>query len=298
MPVEVDMLTPVFYRNRGAYLVGRIRHLNRVSPLVFALRHDADGVAVDAVLLTENHTSRIFGFTRSYFHVDTQEPAAVVAFVKSLIPLKPVAELYTAIGQSAFGKTQLFRGLYRHLQNSTDRFQHARGVKGLVMIVFTLPSFDVVFKVIRDTFPPSKRTSRDQVMDKYKLVFAHDRVGRMVDAQGFENLSFPRSRFTDALLDELASSAKRSVTITDTDVIISHLYTERRLYPLDLYMTEMPEEQVRAAALDYGNAVKDLTAGEHLPRRSLHEELRRDPAWQRGLLRLRRTRPVGDLQLP
>lgn len=265
MPVEIDMLTPVFYRNRGAYLVGRIRHLNRVSPLIVPLRATDDGVRCDAVLLTENLTSRIFGFTRSYFHVDTQEPAAVVAFVKSLIPLKPVAELYTAIGHSAHGKASLFRAIYRHLTNSTDRFQPARGVKGMVMTVFTLPSFGVVFKVIKDTFPPSKRTSKAQVMEKYKLVFKHDRVGRMVDAQIFENLAFPRDRFTDELLDELALEAGRSVTITDSEVIIDHVYTERRVYPLDLYLKEMPTPQARAAAIDYGNAIKDLCAANIFP---------------------------------
>jgi isocitrate dehydrogenase kinase/phosphatase len=265
MPVEVDMLRPVFYRNKGAYLVGRIRHLNRVSPLVLPLRSTEHGIVVDAVLLTENLTSRIFGFTRSYFHVDTEEPAAVIAFVKSLIPQKPAAELYTALGHNQHGKTQLFRGLYRHLQHSTDRFELARGVKGLVMTVFTLPSFDVVFKVIKDSFPPSKRTSRDQVMEKYRLVFAHDRVGRMVDAQAFENLSFPKNRFSDELLEELALTASRSVEIGATDVVIRHLYTERRVYPLDLYLQEMPDEVVRDAALDYGRAIKDLAAANIFP---------------------------------
>ncbi len=265
MPVEIDILRPIFYRNRGAYLVGRIRHLTRVSPLIIPLRSVEQGVVCDAVLLTENLTSRIFGFTRSYFHVDTQEPGAIVAFVKSLIPLKPVAELYTAIGYSAHGKTSLFRAIYRHLTNSTDRFENARGIPGMVMTVFTLPSFGVVFKVIKDTFPPSKKISRSQVMDKYKMVFAHDRVGRMVDAQVFEDLAFPRERFSEELLEELALEASRSITITDTDVIIHHLYTERRVYPLDLYLHEMPDDLIRAATLDYGYAIKDLCAANIFP---------------------------------
>ena len=265
MPVEIDILRPIFYRNRGAYLVGRIRHLTRVSPLIIPLRSVEQGVVCDAVLLTENLTSRIFGFTRSYFHVDTQEPGAIVAFVKSLIPLKPVAELYTAIGYSAHGKTSLFRAIYRHLTNSTDRFENARGIPGMVMTVFTLPSFGVVFKVIKDTFPPSKKISRSQVMDKYKMVFAHDRVGRMVDAQVFEDLAFPRERFSEELLEELALEASRSITITDTDVIIHHLYTERRVYPLDLYLHEMPDDLIRAATLDYGHAIKDLCAANIFP---------------------------------
>tara|TARA_B100000161_G_scaffold265335_1_gene241071 strand:+ start:291 stop:2837 length:2547 start_codon:yes stop_codon:yes gene_type:complete len=265
MPVEIDVLKPVFYRNRGAYLVGRIRYLTRVSPLIIPLRSTDSGVVCDAVLLTENLTSRIFGFTRSYFHVNTKEPGAIVAFIKTLIPLKPVAELYTAIGYSAHGKTSLFRAIYRHLSNSTDRFEAARGIPGMVMTVFTLPSFGVVFKVIKDTFPPSKKITRSQVMDKYKMVFAHDRVGRMVDAQVFEDLAFPRERFSDELLQELALEASRSITITDTDVIIHHLYTERRVYPLDLYLQEMPENLVLSATLDYGHAIKDLCAANIFP---------------------------------
>ena len=265
MPVEVDMLSPVFYRNRGAYLVGRIRHLNRVSPLVIALSSADDGIKADAVLLDENLTSRIFGFTRSYFHVDTQEPGAIVAFVKSLIPLKPVAELYTSIGYSGHGKTSLFRAIYRHLDNSTDRFEAARGVKGMVMNVFTLPSFGVVFKVIKDTFPPSKRTTRNQIREKYNLVFKHDRVGRMVDAQVFENLAFPRDRFADELLDELLAESADTVHVVGDQVIIDHVYTERRMYPLDLYLREMPLAQARAAVRDYGDAIKDLCAANIFP---------------------------------
>ena len=265
MPVEVDMLKPVFYRNRGAYLVGRIRHLTRVSPFIVPLRSLESGVVADAALLTENATSRIFGFTRSYFHVDTNEPGAVVAFVKSLIPLKPVAELYTAIGHSAHGKTSLFRAIYRHLSNSADRFQPARGVRGMVMIVFTLPSFGVVFKVIKDTFPPSKKITRTQVLEKYQMVFTHDRVGRMVDAQLFEDLAFPRDRFGDELLEELANNASLSVTITETDVIFHHIYTERKVYPLDLYIEEMPQDLVTDAVLDYGNAIKDLGVANIFP---------------------------------
>ena len=265
MPVEVDMLAPVFYRNRGAYLVGRIRHLNRVSPFVVALVSGPDGIRADAALLDENLVSRIFGFTRSYFHVDTEEPGAIVAFVKNILPLKPVAELYTSIGHSGHGKTSLFRAIYRHLDNSSDRFVAARGVKGMVMNVFTLPSFGVVFKTIKDTFPPSKRTSRAQIREKYNLVFQHDRVGRMVDAQVFENLAFPRDRFTDELLEELLAESGETVHVVGDQVIIDHVYTERRMYPLDLYLREMPVPQARAAVIDYGAAIKDLCSANIFP---------------------------------
>lgn len=263
---SIDILRPVFYRNKGAYLVGRLRWLNRVNPIILPVAVMPDGgVRVDAVLLTELSASRLFGYTRSYFHVLCRRPAAVVAFLKSLLPVKPVAELYTSIGYSAHGKTNLFRALYRHMEHSNTRFERARGARGMVMAVFTLPSFDVVFKIIKDRFPPSKRTTPEDVQRRYKLVFDHDKVGRLVDAQEFNNLSFDRDRFDEELLEELREDCSRAVTITDDQVILHHVYTERRLYPLDLYLREMAPDRAREAAVDYGHAIKDLASANIFP---------------------------------
>jgi isocitrate dehydrogenase kinase/phosphatase len=261
----VEVLRPIFYRNKGAYMVGRLRWLNRVSPIVIPLVNTERGVHVDAVILTESDASRLFGYTRSYFHVLCRRPAAVVGFLKSLLPVKPVAELYTSIGYSQHGKTNLFRALYRHMEHSNTRFERARGARGMVMAVFTLPSFDVVFKLIKDRFAPTKRTTPEEVKRRYKLVFNHDRVGRLVDAQEFTNLSFQRDRFDEDLIDELRNDCARTVTITDDEVVLHHVYTERRLYPLDLYLREMAPDRARAAAIDYGYAVKDLAAAAIFP---------------------------------
>ncbi len=261
----IDMLLPVFYRNKGAYLIGRVRRLNRVIPFVLALLHEEDGLHVDAVLLSESDASRLFSFTRSYFHVEWDNPGELIGFLKSMMPMKPIAELYTAIGYSQHGKTALFRAFYRHLEHSTGRFEIARGTKGMVMNVFTLPSFDVVFKIIKDHFAPPKKTTRNEVMDRYRLVFQHDRVGRMVDAQEFENLSFSRDRFTDELLDELLSEAAGTVEVDGDQVIIKHLYTERRLYPLDLYLREVGFNRAKASVIEYGQAIKDLAAANIFP---------------------------------
>ena len=262
---SIDILRPVFYRNKGAYLVGRLRWLNRISPIILPIAVSTEGAYVDAVLLTELAASRMFGYTRSYFHVLCRRPAAVVGFLKSLLPVKPVAELYTSIGYSAHGKTNLFRALYRHMEHSNTRFERARGARGMVMAVFTLPSFDVVFKLIKDRFPPSKRTTPEDVQRRYKLVFDHDKAGRLVDAQEFRNLSFRRDRFDDDLIEELAADCQRRATVTDDEVILHHVYTERRLYPLDLYLREMAGDRARDAALDYGNAIKDLATANIFP---------------------------------
>jgi isocitrate dehydrogenase kinase/phosphatase len=262
---SVEMLKPVFYRNKAAYLVGRIRKRNRVIPIILPLLNNGDGLRVDTVLLTESEASVVFSFTRSYFHVDAEIPGDLVGFLKSIMPLKPVAELYIAVGYNKHGKTERYRALYRHLRNSNDKFEIARGAKGMVMTVFTLPSYDVVFKIIKDRFAYPKTSTRDQVMDRYRLVFKHDRVGRMVDAQEFEYLTFDRERFSQELLEELQAVAAQSVTVTDDSVVIKHLYTERRLYPLDLYIKEMRLEKAKAAVVDYGNAIVDLAAANIFP---------------------------------
>lgn len=261
----IEMVNTVFYRNKGAYLVGRIRKRDRILPLLLPFIHTEQGIIVDNVLLTEREAHRVFSHTHSYFHVETQRPANLVGFLKSIMPAKPTSEIYTAIGYHKHGKTLLYQELYQHLNHSIDKFEIARGVRGMVMCVFTLPSFDLVFKVIRDRFAAPKMSTRDQVKERYRLVFKHDRAGRMVDAQEFEYLAFNRDRFSQALLDELRTEATETVTITEDEVIFRHLYTERRLYPLDLYIKEMSFKRATSALLDYGNAMRDLAVANIFP---------------------------------
>ena len=234
-------------------------------PLVVALRNGDKGVVVDAVLLTEDEVSIVFSFTRSYFHVDVEQPHDVIRFLKSIMPLKRVAELYIALGYNKHGKTELYRDLLRHFNQSDDKFVIAPGDRGMVMIVFTLPSYDVVFKVIRDKFLPPKTTTRQDVMDRYQLVFKHDRAGRLVDAQEFEHLAFAADRFSDELLVELMEAAPDSVTIQDGTVDVKHLYTERRITPLNLYLHDAEPVAGAEAVLDYGEAIKDLAATNIFP---------------------------------
>lgn len=264
-PFEVDVLAPLFYRNGRAYIVGRVRHLKRILPLVLVLHRTRTGTRVDAALLFENHVSRVFGFTRAYFHVEARNPARLVSFIKSIVPTKPVAELYTALGYSHHGKTQLVRGLHRTLDHSSDQFVFAPGAEGMVMTVFTLPSFDVVFKVMKDRFDPPKRCTHQQVIDKYRLVFEHDRVGRMVDAQEFRNFVLPRPRFATDVLEKLLDVAGDRIEVRGDDVLVKHLFTERRVHPLDTYLRTADLRRATAAALDYGQAVKDLAAAGIFP---------------------------------
>ncbi|MFP4350279.1 MAG: bifunctional isocitrate dehydrogenase kinase/phosphatase [Thermodesulfobacteriota bacterium] len=265
-PVKgVEMIDSVFYRDNAAYLIGRMRIGERILPLVIALLSEPSGVTADAVLLTEEEVSILFSFTRSYFHVEVDRPAEMVNFLKTIIPLKRVSEIYTSLGFHKHGKAELYRELTRNLAYSKDRFQIARGKKGMVMLVFTLPSFDVVFKIIKDSFEYPKTASREEVMNRYDLVFRHDRAGRLVDAQEFEHMRFDRKRFSDALLEEMRKHAQQTVEIRDDHVVIKHLYTERRLSPLDLYLKEAGEEAARDAVVDYGRAIKELAASNIFP---------------------------------
>ena len=261
-PVAVEMLRPVFFRNKGAYLVGRVRQGDTVWPLVLPLIHAERGIVVDAVLMTENEASVVFGFSWSYFRVEVPHPRAMVEFLRSIMPYKRVDELYTAIGFSKHGKTELFRSLRRHLEEPDARFAFAEGDEGMVMAVFTLPAFNVVFKIIKDSFGAPKNTTRAAVMEKYHFVFVRDRVGRLADAQEFEHLDFPRRCFPDDLLSYLVTVASASVRVEGDRVVVRHLYTERRVTPLNLYLRDADPDAARDAVSDYGTAIKDLAAAD------------------------------------
>jgi isocitrate dehydrogenase kinase/phosphatase len=259
-PEGLELVPSPFYRNKGAYLVGRLTVGGARYPLVLALVHPEEGVRVDAVLTTADEASVVFSFTRSYFHVEPGSPAALVAFLRELMPLKPLDELYTAIGYHKHGKTLLYHTLMRHLSAPEARFEIAEGEPGLVMVVFALPSFNVVFKIIRDHFGAPKNTTRATVIGKYRLVFQHDRVGRLADAHDFENLTFPRDRFAPDLLAELEREAAGTVHFDRDQVTVQHVYSERRVVPLNLYLKHATPEQAREAILGYGQCIKDLAA--------------------------------------
>jgi isocitrate dehydrogenase kinase/phosphatase len=260
-----DILTSLFYRNKGAYLVGRLRRGERTLPLVLALLNSDAGVVVDAVLTSPDEISVVFGFAWSYFHVDVPRPAATVAFLRGIMPLKRVDELYTSIGYNKHGKTELYRALAHHLEQPESRFEDAPGAKGLVMAVFTLPSLNIVLKVIKDRISAPKRTTRRQVSEQYHRVFLRDRVGRLADAQLFQGLAFRRDCWTDELLNELLHVAPSVVRVEGDHVVLQHVYTERRVRPLNLYIQEAGAASAAAAILDYGQAIKDLAAANIFP---------------------------------
>lgn len=265
MPEGLEIVRSIFYRSKGAYVVGRLDTHRGAFPFLLALANPRGRVVADAVLLDENEISIVFSFARSYFLVEYERPRELVAFLLSLMPRKPVAEVYNAIGANRHGKTELYRSLLHHLDTSSDRFVIAPGQRGMVMCVFVLEGFDVVFKVIRDRFDPPKTADRAEVMSKYRLVFRRDRAGRLVDAQEFEHLEFDRARFEPGLLEELLDRCSETVEVRDDRVVVRHLYTERRMRPLDLHLRESDPETAIRDVLDYGQSLKDLAATNVFP---------------------------------
>ena len=278
---QIQVLSSLFFRNKGAYVVGKL--INGFSEIPFALPilHDEHGkLFVDAILFGEDDLLILFSFARAYFMVDMEIPSAYVQFLRSMMPRKPRAELYNALGLAKQGKTLFYRDFLHHLRHSTDRLRIAPGIKGMVMLVFDLPSFPYVFKVIKDYYPPQKDTTREQIQGKYLLVKQHDRVGRMADTLEYSNVAFPRERFEDELIEEIRKFAPSQIEISDRDgdgqleVIIRHVYIERRMIPLNIYLqesfdagpdNERAQAQMEHAVIEYGNAIKDLVAANIFP---------------------------------
>ena len=264
--VKLQVLKHHFYRNKGAYVVGRIVAGSASMPFVLPILHNERGqVYVDTVLFGSDKVSVVFSFTRSYFLVDASIPSQYVLFLQQLMPAKPISEIYSAMGYNKHGKTYYHRCAYRHMQNTTDQFMIAPGIKGMVMSVFTMPSYDFVFKIIKDKFTPPKDMTREQVKGKYNLVKRWDRVGRMADTQEFTNLAFARERFSDELMDELRAVAPSVIEEHGKALVIKHVYVERRMTPLNLYLQDATDEQVVDVMEEYGNAIKQLAAANIFP---------------------------------
>lgn len=264
-PESIELIEPVFYRAMHAFVVGRLIGDGIITPVIIAFTHSPQGVQVNAVILSRADVGSLFGYARSYFHVDLPVVSAAITLLRSFMPRKSVDELYTVLGRAKQGKTERYFALQRHLQTSIDSFVHAPGERGLVMIVFTLPSHDLVFKVIRDKFGAPKSSTREEVIDRYQFVFRHDRAGRLVDAQEFKRLRLPRGRFMPALADELLQHASESCRMEGEDLIVDHCYIERRLRPLNLFLREADPAATEAAIIDYGHALRDLAAGNVFP---------------------------------
>ncbi len=263
---QFHVASSLFYRNKAAYIVGRALIGLEMQPFVIPiLINDDFELYVDTVITDVDDLALIFSFTRAYFMVDMDVPSGLVGFLKSLLPTKTHADLYTCIGLQKQGKTLFYREFLHHLEHSSDKLVVAPGIRGMVMTVFTLPSFPYVFKVIRDRFAPPKDIDRETVKQKYQLVKMHDRVGRMADTLEFSHVAFPLSRFSEALLEELRKTIAGSLIVENDIVVIRHLYIERRMVPFNIYLDHADARLLDASVISYGNAVKEMIAANIFP---------------------------------
>ena len=278
---QIQVLSSLFFRNKGAYVCGKVINGFVEHPFTLPILHNTRGqLTIDAALFGEDELLKLFSFARAYFMVDMEIPSAYVQFLRSIMPRKPRNEIYNALGLAKQGKTLFYRDFLHHLRHSSDQFRIAPGIKGMVMLVFDLPSFPYVFKLIKDYYPPQKDTTRELIKSKYQLVKQHDRVGRMADTLEYSEVAFPRARFSDELIAEIEKFAPSQLEISDRDgdgqaeVILKHVYIERRMIPLNLYLQEAFDagaqdprglEQIQRAVVEYGNAIKDLVAANIFP---------------------------------
>jgi len=258
--IRLELLKSIFFRNKAAYIVGRVFIYDRPHPFIICFLHQKKGIFIDALLLEYNDVSTIFSYNRSYFFVDVDIVSETIDFLKPILPTKNQDELYNSIGFQKHGKTVFYRDFDRHLIRNFDKFIIAPGIKGMVMVVFTLPSYAMVFKLIKDHFPPPKKVTEEIVKEKYELVNQHDRVGRMVDSHMFQNMTFDLNRFDPELLEELKKEAPSKIVITETTLEIKHLYVEKRMIPLNLYLETATLEEAKIVIDEYGKAIKQLAA--------------------------------------
>ena len=263
---QLQVITTLFFRNKAAYIVGRISVSGTLSGFVIPLLRNKKGeLYVDTLITDTEGLAIIFSFTRAYFMVDTRVPSALIDFLQSILPSKTKSDLYTSIGFQKQGKTLFYRDFLNHLVHSSDQFEIAPGIEGMVMSVFTLPSFPYVFKVIKDKFAPPKKITRQKVKDQYLYVKTHDRVGRMADTLEFSHVAFPIDRVSPELLEKLQQDIASNLAIEGDQVIIRHLYIERRMIPLNIYLGQAEDEALEKAVREYGNTIKDLIKANIFP---------------------------------
>ena len=263
---QFQVISALFYRNKAAYIVGRAINSDREIPFAVPVLHSGNrSVYCDAIIIGTRGLTRLFEFSYVYFMVDHPVPSSIVGFLGRLMPARNKESFYSAIGFHNQGKTVFYREFLHHLKHSEDQLVFAPGIKGMVMAVFTLPSYPYVFKVIRDRFPPPKKTTREAVLATYRLVKMHDRVGRMSDILEYSHVALPRDRFSDELLEELYETCANSISEEGRQIVLKHVYIERRMTPLNIAVAEADDAYLSKLMQGYGEAIRELAGANIFP---------------------------------
>jgi isocitrate dehydrogenase kinase/phosphatase len=259
-PRRLRILSPVFFRDQEAYVVGMLRSATAESPVVLALTNEGTGIAVDAVLTgKEDMRNILFVSTRSTFLVRTDRYREVLNFLDALAPERGHPAMCAVLGFTHPARVALNQRLRRHFSETGERFVRAPGRTGMAMVVFSPPSFPYVFKIIRDISSKRSWTGSAHIKDVYRWVHEINRGRLMLDAWLYRNLHFPRRIFDEAVLEDLLGSAPLSVRLDGDMVVLKHVYAQRKVLPLNTFFDQTADRALRERAIDaLGTFIKDL----------------------------------------
>ena len=261
----VDVIRGGFFRNRGVYVVGRIRlHGGSVVPLILALLHDEVGIYIDAVLTDEPEAHNLFSTTRANFIVTNDHYHELAEFLHQIMPKRPLGLHYSSLGFNHFGKVAVMDELTAELADDDAVFDTAVGFPGTVAIGFQVPGSVYNLKVIRDhpteNYKWGDFAGVESVLEKYRRVHDINRTGSMLDNAIYYNVTLPKSHFASGLLSELVEDASNAVSLRGTTVFFQHLIVQRKMIPLPVFLEQAPREDCERAVISLGQCIKNNMA--------------------------------------
>ncbi|MEQ1713623.1 MAG: isocitrate dehydrogenase kinase/phosphatase AceK regulatory subunit, partial [Hyphomicrobium sp.] len=263
--IKIFMVNAGFYRNRGAYLLGRIAVPGfGTLPLLVALLNDKGGIYVDAVLTESDELQYVFSSTLANFHVTNPHYHELAQFLFSVMPKRPLGLHYSTIGYNHVGKVAVINEMAREQTRTGERLDTAVGFRGTVAIGFSMPSSRYVMKIIRDKPTAGYKWGTfagvPAVIDKYRLVHDINRAGSMLDNIIYYNVRLNRDWFAPALLDELVAEAPSTVTVQGDGVVFKHIITQMKLIPLPVFLETASRVDAEAAVVNLGTCIKNNAA--------------------------------------
>jgi isocitrate dehydrogenase kinase/phosphatase len=261
----IEMVRAGFFRNRGAYLVGRLVLKGaELKPFVIALLNGEEGVRAEAVLHAVPHVHNLCSSTEAPFQVTNRHYHELSAFLLSIMPRRPLGLHYSTIGYYHYSKVAVMYEVRRRLMHDRELLGVAPGSPGTVTIAFTSPQSDYVLKVIRDRPTSGYKWDSfegvDAVLAKYKRVHEINRTGSMLDNIVYYNLKLERSWFEPALASELLDSVTNSVQLRDGALIFKYLIVQRKLTPLNVFLETAPADRAERAIINLGFCIRNNAA--------------------------------------
>ena len=262
---SIEMFRAGFYRNRGAYLVGRLRFArHRFLPFIVALLNDDDGIYVDALITGSIDAHNIFSSTLANFHVTNIYYHELCLFLCSIMPMRPLGLHYSTIGYNHFGKLAVMNEIEQELRDNDELLNIAAGSRGTVAIGFSSSASAYSLKVIRDLPTEQYKWGEfdgvDSVLRKYHRIHEINRTGSMLDSIIYYNLSLSKSWFHPQLQAELLDFAGASVTETMETLKFRYLIVQRKMTPLPVYLETAGDIEAQAAIVNLGHCIRNNAA--------------------------------------